>query len=97
MPELNVSLHDDPQALAVNYDLHNLYLVCARAYPPGKPLGLRVELAGEFVDLQGKSAGSKLRSDGRYDVTLRLVSLRREQRIGLEQAFSHPKAPTDAQ
>ena len=50
----------------------------------------------EFLDLQGKSAGSKLRSDGRYDVTLRLVSLRREQRIALEQTFANPKPPTDA-
>jgi hypothetical protein len=97
MPELNVSLGDDTQALAVNYGLHTLYLVCARAYPPGKPLALRAELSGALVDLQGKSAGSKLRSDGRYDVTLRLVSLRREQRIALEQAFPNPKAPSDAQ
>ena len=96
MPELNVSLGDDTQALAVNYKANTLYLVCARAYPPGKPLALRAELAGGLLDLQGKSAGSKLRSDGRYDVTLRLVSLRREQRIALEQTFPNPSPPADA-
>jgi hypothetical protein len=96
MPELNVSLADDTHALAVNYGLHTLYLVCARAYPPGKPLALRAELSGEFVDLQGKSAGCKLRGDGRYDVTLRLVSLRREQRVALEQTFPNPKPPSTA-
>ena len=96
MPELSVSLADDTRALAVNYGPNTLYLVCPRAYPPGKPLCLRAELGGEVLDLQGKSAGSKLRSDGRYDVTLRLVSLRRQQRIALEQTFPNPKAPTDA-
>jgi hypothetical protein len=96
MPELNVSLSGGIHALAVNYRVNTLYLVCAGAYPPGKPLTLRAELGDESLDLQGKSAGSKLRSDGRYDVTLRLVSLRREQRIALEQAFLNPKASTDA-
>jgi hypothetical protein len=93
MSELNVSLADGTQALAVNYDLHTLHLVCARAYPPGKPLALRAELSGEVLDLQGKSARSKLRSDGRYDVSLRLVSLRREQRTALERTFPNPNPP----
>jgi hypothetical protein len=96
MPELNVTLADGAHALAVNYRPNTLSLVCAGAYPPGKPLALRAELGDAALDLQGKSAGSKLRGDGRYDVTLRLVSLRREQRIALEQAFLNPKASTDA-
>jgi len=95
MPELNVTLAQGTHALAVNYRANTLYLVCAGAYPPGKPLTLRAELGAESLDLQGKSAGSKLRSDGRYDVTLRLVSLRREQRIALEHTFLNPKASTD--
>jgi hypothetical protein len=96
MPELNVSLDDGAQALAVNYGPNTLHMICVRAYPPGKPLRLRTDAGGETLDLQGKSAGSKLRTDGRYDVTLRLVSLRRDQRIALEQAFPNPKDPAAA-
>jgi hypothetical protein len=96
MTELNVSLNDGTQALAVHYRPNTLRMICVQAYPPGKPLRLQTDAGGETLDLQGKSAGSKLRADGRYDVTLRLVSLRRDQRSALEQAFPNSKDPADS-
>jgi hypothetical protein len=92
MPELKITLAEGTQALAVNYAENVLHLVCVAAYPPGKPLTLRADTGVELLDLQGKSAGSKLRTDGRYDVKLRLVSLRRDERIALERAFPNPQA-----
>lgn len=63
-----------------------LYTVLDRAFAPGRPLRLRVTLLGveEVLPVQGKVIGSKKRDDGRFDVRLRLINLRREHREQLE-------------
>jgi hypothetical protein len=86
---LPIQLLDGGRALAVAYSSAGLSLICECAYPPGKPLALTAELGGGMLALQGKSGGSRRRADGRYDVTLRLISLRREQREQLERAFAN--------
>jgi hypothetical protein len=80
------------EALAVAFDLGILHLICDRAHPPGRPLAFIVSLADSNLSLTGKSAGSKRRVDDRFDVRVRLSSLRREQRAKLESAFE-PQVP----
>jgi hypothetical protein len=87
MSAFTVQFGDGSRALLVGYAPGVLSLTCDCAYPPGKPLDLQAQLGDETLALRGKSAGSKRRPDGRYDVMLRLVSLRREQREQLERAF----------
>jgi hypothetical protein len=87
MQERRVTFPDGAPALAVGYADNVLHLICEAAFPPGKPLSLQLQLDGQALALQGKSAGSKRRADQRYDVKLRLFSLRRDERGRLEQAF----------
>jgi hypothetical protein len=85
-----VTFSDGASGFACGYDGAVLALICERAHPPGRPLelSLRVEGAELPLTLRGKSAGSKRRDDQRFDVRLRLHSLRREQRQQLEQLFA---------
>ncbi|MCZ7687520.1 MAG: hypothetical protein M5U28_55795 [Sandaracinaceae bacterium] len=61
-----------------------LHLVLPRAFAPGAPLALTLELEDGALELTGKTIGSKRREDGRFDVRARLISLRREDRARLE-------------
>ncbi len=62
-------------------------LVCAvaRAFAPGAPLELTV--GDEALGLRAKTIGSRRLPDGRFEVRMRLVSLRREQREALARAL----------
>jgi hypothetical protein len=55
-----------------------LHVIADAAFAPGTPLSLAIEELERTA--QGKTIGSKRRDDGRYDVRLRLVSSRREDR-----------------
>ena len=90
MVEVPVQLEAGDRAVATGYASNLLSLICPCAYPPGKPMALRAEIAGTRLSLEGKSTGSRVREDGRFDVKLRLVSLRREDRALLEQLFAQP-------
>lgn len=59
-----------------------LRVVLPRAFAPGAPVTLTVDLDAP-VTITGKTIGSKLRDDGRFDVRLRLVNLRRSDREAL--------------
>jgi hypothetical protein len=72
---------------ALGYTDGVLKIVCERAHPPGQPLSLALQLPEGELALQGKSAGSKRRDDGGFDLRLKLNSLRREHRAALEQHF----------
>lgn len=58
-----------------------------RAFAPGAPLRLLVELVDGSRALEGRSLGSKLREDQRYEVRMRFVNLRRELREALVLAL----------
>ena len=64
-------------------------LVCAlpRAFAPGAPIELSVVAGEEALALRGKSIGSRRREDGRFEVRMRLVNLRREHREALTRAL----------
>jgi hypothetical protein len=81
-----LTLSDGERGRALAYADGVLHLVCERAHPPGQPLSLTLQLPDAAqLALQGKCAGSKRRESGEFDVTLRLTSLRREQRALLQQ------------
>ena len=79
---------DGSAAKAVACEGEVLALVCDRAHPPGRPLELELHAGETSLTLRGKSAGSKRREDGLFDVRLRLHSLRREQKATLTRAFA---------
>jgi hypothetical protein len=78
---------DGASGVAVGYDGAVIHMICERAHPPGRPLEITVTAAEQSICVRGKSAGSKRRDDGRFDVRLRLHSLRREEREQLVVAF----------
>ena len=83
-----LQLPDGEQGRALDYTDGVLHIVCERAHPPGEPLALTLRPdEGAELGLQGKCVGSKRREDGGFDVRLKLVSLRREQRAALEELF----------
>jgi len=53
-----------------------LEVITEQPCAPGQPLTLEI---GE-LSLEAKSRGTKKRDDGRFDLKVRLVGLRREQR-----------------
>jgi hypothetical protein len=87
-PRCPVTFADESTATAVSYEGEVLSVVCDRAHPPGRPLDLTLDTAEGPVPLRAKSAGSKRRTDGLFDVRLRLHSLRREDRERLDRAFA---------
>jgi len=86
--EYPANIEDDAAARAVGFGGEMLLLICTRAHPPGRPLAISVQLPESVLALQGKSQGSKLRADNRFDVRVKLSSVRREQRAALEAAFA---------
>ena len=88
-----VSIRNRGPARGVGYESEVLLLICDLAHPPGRPLELTLQLPDTMLTLAGKIVNSKRRDDGRYDVRLRLSSVRREQRAALEAAFGAVTAP----
>lgn len=60
-------------------------LVSPRAFAPGAPIAFDALLGDGPVALEGKSHGSRRRGDGRFDVSLRMINLRREDRERLSE------------
>jgi len=87
---IEVLLPSGESAKGVAWSQEVLTLICPHAFAPGQPVELRASREGavEGVTLVGKSAGSKRRSDGAFDVQVRLHTVRREQRAWLEAAFA---------
>jgi hypothetical protein len=80
-------LSDGEFAEGVDLEGEKFALVSPRAFAPGAPVEMTAELAEGELQLVGKSLGSKRRSDGRFDVRVRLINLRREQRQQLHEAL----------
>jgi hypothetical protein len=65
---------------AVNFDGKILNARSPRAFAPGMPLQMIASPGDSPLRLQGKSIGSRRSGDGAFEVRIRLVNLRREQR-----------------
>jgi hypothetical protein len=86
------NIHNRGPARGSAYADGVLTLVCEVAYPADRLLDLTLQLPDRLLTLSGKTIGSQRRDDNRFDVRLRVSSLRREQRSALEQAFLDTRA-----
>lgn len=62
--------------------------VFPRAFAPGAPVKMEAALGEASHSVEGKTIGSRRRDDGRFDVRLRAINLRRETREALVQALA---------
>ncbi len=76
------------EGVAVALDGLMLAVVSSGAHAPGRPVELQLALPDGALVVRAKSRGSRRREDSRFDVTLRLVTLRREQHARLAAAFA---------
>ena len=84
---VGLSLEDGARGEAVRVDGEVIEIVAPRAFAPGAPVRMRVDADGEAIPVEGKTIGSKRRDDGRFDVRLRLINLRRPHRVALESTL----------
>jgi hypothetical protein len=84
---VDVRFGDGSEGRALALEKTVLRAVGDNAYAPGRPLELVLQLDGEAVEVRGKAIGSKKRDDGRFDLRIRLVDLRRDDRGRLEAAL----------
>lgn len=81
-------------AEALEFEGEDLSCSSERPFAPGQPVAVELTLAdGSPLSLSGKCRGSKRRDDGRFDVRLRLVSLRRAEREALATAMDRSAPP----
>ena len=72
----------------VAFEGNLLHAISPVAFAPGRPLEIEADVSGSHFSFRAKSLGSKRRPDERFDVRLRPVNLRREQKQALLQALS---------
>ena len=65
-----------------------LRITVGKPFAPGAPMAFKLEVDGVMRSLRGKASGSKRREDQRFDVTLRLMNLTRDDldKLGLKGA-----------
>jgi hypothetical protein len=83
-----VEVSDGARGALVGYANERVELLLDRPFPPGRPLVFTASLPTGPLTLQGKAQGSKRRDEALFAVQLKLTSLRREDRVTLEQSFS---------
>lgn len=81
--EVRLAGGGEARAVLLEVQAEVLHLVADRAFPPGRPLAFDLIAADQRFALQGKASGSKRRADGRFDVKLKLHTLRRDDRARL--------------
>lgn len=81
------AFEDGSRGYASGYSKGLLTVVCGRAYPPGRPLSLRLQMADGPVSLSARCIGSRRTSEERFDVRMRLTNLTRAARVALEARF----------
>jgi hypothetical protein len=88
---VDVRFGDGSEGHAVAFERTIMHAVGDNAYAPGRPLELTLRLEGEAVEVRGKAIGSKKRDDGRFDLRIRLIDLRRDDRARLEAALGESR------
>ena len=79
---------DGGEGRALSFVGEVMTLTLARAYAPGQPMRCTVVIGDREMALDGRSVGSRKTPDGAFEVRVRLVNLRREDRDALRAATS---------
>lgn len=85
-----VSFADGAVGHAVAFDGAVIECVVSVPQAPGRPVDVVFQFADGPLTLRTRSRGSRRVDDGRFQVRLRPVALRREERTRLEAAFPTP-------
>ena len=85
---ISATIDDTHEASVLSCDGQVLCAICSVAFPPGRPLELELRLPEQEVTLVGRCIGTKKRTDGAFDLRMRLTNLRRETRETLQRAFT---------
>ena len=80
---MKIRLESGEDCEALSFDGKLFRFAGPRAFAPGAPLRLVLELSEGSRCLEGRSLGSKLGEDERFEVRLRFVNLRRVLRESL--------------
>ena len=72
------------EGVFVDWRDHLLTLTCSIAYAPGAPLRATLAMPGGDLGIQSRVIGSKKRDDGLFNVRMRMINLRREDRARLD-------------
>jgi hypothetical protein len=80
LAEIEIDLAQVGKGLAIGMQGEILALVSPKAFAPGQPLSFRLAADHGGAEILGKSLGSKRRSDGLFDVRVRLINLHRSMR-----------------
>ena len=84
---MKVRLESGAEAEARACDGNTLTLRSPQAFAPGSPIRFCVVVDEEERNLEGRTIGSRRIDDGRYEVRLRFVNLRRGDRDCLLRAL----------
>jgi hypothetical protein len=76
--EIRLQSGEDAEARAFDGTL--LTLLSPRAFAPGSPVRFTTTIEGEVRNFEGRTIGSKRVDDGRFEVRMRFVNLRRGDR-----------------
>jgi hypothetical protein len=93
------TLREGGEVAVVSFAGERLHLDCARAFAPGSPIVVDLVIPtreSSLLTLEGRTLASKRRADGRFEVRLRLINLRREAREALAAAVDPPASKVPA-
>ena len=86
---MKIRLESGEDAEARAFDGNILTLLSPRAFAPGSPIRFVAILNDEERSFEGRAIASKRVNDGRFEVRMRFVNLRREDREFLLRQISH--------
>ena len=87
-PMIAVHFGDGAEGYAVAFDGAVIECVVSVPQAPGRPVEVVLQLGDGAMTLRTRSRGSRRVDDGRFQVNLRPVALRREERTRLEATFA---------
>ena len=85
---MKIRLDGGEEGRATSFDGSTLTLRSPRAFAPGAPIHFCTVDLGEKRSFEGRTLGSKRVDDGRFEVRLRFVNLRRDDRELLSREFA---------
>jgi hypothetical protein len=82
-------LESGEDAEAVAYDGNLLTLRSPRAFAPGSPIRFAAAADGEVRNFEGRAIGSRRIDDAHFEVRMRFVNLRRDDRDFLAERLGN--------